>query len=265
MPAMMKAISVRVPWNWYLLYVGKDIENRSLHFPHSYRGRVLLHVSKWWNKNKILRDIELANQMHAKQPYSFMNAPALTLPYLQSTCGNIIGSIQIDDYVEQTSSPWYTGKLGLVIRDPIAFAEPIPYRGMLGLFSVDAFSAQFDRCLLRKSPCNSQQACSRRQKVICASEDHRMGNQYTVLNECAFDRVEKKLTAMGYHYDFACTYSTKQPSDFYWTGKETGWEMRRKLKSWCATHSIRDYKIVRNTGYVHDLHGPAVYELWVRK
>ncbi|CAB3974231.1 hypothetical protein BLA3211_07910 [Burkholderia aenigmatica] len=40
--------------------------------------------------------------------------------------------------------------------------------------------------------------------------------------------------------------------------------MRRKLKDWSSKHGVREYKIVRNTSYVRDLHGD-VYELWVKR
>jgi hypothetical protein len=55
LPATMRAISVRVPWTWYLLYAGKDIENRGLRIPRAYCGRALLHASKWWNQEEMDR------------------------------------------------------------------------------------------------------------------------------------------------------------------------------------------------------------------
>lgn len=39
----MKAISIRQPWAWAILYAGKDVENRSRR--SNYRGPVLLHAS----------------------------------------------------------------------------------------------------------------------------------------------------------------------------------------------------------------------------
>ena len=40
----MKALSIRQPWAWMILYAGKDIENRE--WPTRFRGRVLIHASK---------------------------------------------------------------------------------------------------------------------------------------------------------------------------------------------------------------------------
>lgn len=90
-----------------------------------------------------------------------------------------------------------------------------------------------------------------------------MANGYTVLHGNAFERVEQQLCADGYRLEFACTHTEPQPADLGITGKEGGREKRRKIKAWCQAHSLTNFKIVRNTGYVRDLHGD-VYELWVR-
>jgi len=80
-----------------------------------------------------------------------------------------------------------------------------------------------------------------------------------------WERIEANLGRQGYVLDFSCAYFDKPPADFAWTGKETGWEMRRKIKAYCEAHGIADYKIVRNLSYLKDLHGSCVYELWVRR
>lgn len=78
-----------------------------------------------------------------------------------------------------------------------------------------------------------------------------------------WDRIEADLRRNGYSLAFSCASFDRQPSDFQYTGRETGWEMRRKLKAYCDLHHIADFQIVRNTSYHADLHG-AVYELWTR-
>jgi hypothetical protein len=90
-----------------------------------------------------------------------------------------------------------------------------------------------------------------------------MANGYTVLHWNGFDRVIAKLEADGYRLQFACTYTDDVPKDVGYTGRENGWEMRRKLKAYCSAHDVQQYQIVRNTSYVQDLHG-TVYELWMR-
>lgn len=71
------------------------------------------------------------------------------------------------------------------------------------------------------------------------------------------DQSPKGMTLM-----FACTYGGGVPAELGFTGKENGWELRRKIKAYCKVQNLASYKIVRNTTYVRDLHGPAVYELY---
>lgn len=80
-----------------------------------------------------------------------------------------------------------------------------------------------------------------------------------------WDRIEAGLRRDGYGLDFACAIFDKQPAELHYTGREDGWELRRKLKEYCAAVGITDFLIVRNTSYLHDLHGPRVYELWTRR
>jgi hypothetical protein len=84
-----------------------------------------------------------------------------------------------------------------------------------------------------------------------------LGDRFT-----SFHVYEKQLRDSGYYCSFSCTYDGGAPDDFKWTGKESGWEMRRKLKKWASEKGVSDFKIVRNTSWVRDLHG-IVYELWV--
>ncbi len=49
--------------------------------------------------------------------------------------GGIIGSVDIVDCVRHSSSPWFAGPIGFVLRDP----QPLtftPYKGQLGFFDV---------------------------------------------------------------------------------------------------------------------------------
>ena len=40
----MRALSLRQPWPWAILTLGKDVENRT--WKTNFRGRVMLHASK---------------------------------------------------------------------------------------------------------------------------------------------------------------------------------------------------------------------------
>lgn len=95
-----------------------------------------------------------------------------------------------------------------------------------------------------------------------------MANGYTVLwTSPQIERVERQWRREGYDIMFACTHGEPCgpiPKAIGYTGLEGGWEMRRKLRAWCKAKGISDYRILRNTGYVRDLHGD-VYELWCKR
>jgi len=49
----------------------------------------------------------------------------------------IIGEVDITGCVEASDSPWFTGKYGLVLANPVLYDKPIPCRGRLGFFTPD--------------------------------------------------------------------------------------------------------------------------------
>jgi len=129
-PQQMKALSVKNPWA-YLECIGiKDIENRT--WPTSFRGRVLIHVSKkganFWDSNVcFIVDNELRK----------LNTPEYT-----NSFGSIIGSVEIVDCVQNHPSIWAekgTVKVfskaknkiiekpiyNWVLKNPILFEKPI--------------------------------------------------------------------------------------------------------------------------------------------
>lgn len=55
---------------------------------------------------------------------------------MKSYRGHIVGSVEIADCVTSSASPWFFGKFGFVLVNPIAFPRPVLCRGSLGLFTV---------------------------------------------------------------------------------------------------------------------------------
>lgn len=127
----MKAISVRAPWWWAILYAGKDIENRD--WPTKYRGRVLLHASKWWNLSGVTDDVETVSHIY-RQSGGDPCDTGLTYRMMKDMGGCIVGSVEIVDCVDRSDSPWFFGRYGFVLRNPITFPDPIPCKGALGFF-----------------------------------------------------------------------------------------------------------------------------------
>lgn len=126
----MKALSIRSPWWYYILHNGKTIENRD--WRTNVRGRILIHASKWWNQEEVGEDFSIADRIAGTQ---HRDSPTTVLA-IGLGRGHVVGSVEVIDCVSHSTSPWFFGDYGLVLRDPIVFANPIPFRGALGFFDV---------------------------------------------------------------------------------------------------------------------------------
>lgn len=136
----MRCISVRQPWAFLIIrpdltdpaeraaaYAAghiKDIENRD--WGTKRRGRVLVHASKGMTRSEY-DDVEYflaSSGIEIKLP-----------PIDKLQRGGIIGSVEIVDCVDRSSSRWFFGHYGFVLKDarPMPF---MPYTGSLGFFNV---------------------------------------------------------------------------------------------------------------------------------
>lgn len=120
----MIALSIRQPWAWLILNAGKDVENRD--WPTQYRGRLLIHASKGVTQR------EYMDAVH----FVAIIAPAIIIPPIDLLYrGGIIGSVEITDCVERSSSPWFSGRYGFLLAHPETTPFK-PWRGSLGLFKI---------------------------------------------------------------------------------------------------------------------------------
>lgn len=119
-----RALSIRQPWAWAILYAGKRIENRSRRT--HYRGSICIHASK--SKAAI-------QYMPDRQRIQAITARRFEPPKFAETIhrGGIIGTAEIVDCVDTSDSPWFDGPFGWVLENvqPVEF---IPVKGALGLF-----------------------------------------------------------------------------------------------------------------------------------
>lgn len=120
-----KALSVRQPWAWAIIHGGKNIENRG---PLAIRkgsmraGRIAIQASKGMTRDEYV------------SAYDFMRSIGILCPPAGALIrGAIIGSVHVVEIVTKSSSPWFFGPRGLVLRDPEA-CEPRPCSGALGYF-----------------------------------------------------------------------------------------------------------------------------------
>ncbi|MCF5224197.1 ASCH domain-containing protein [Pseudomonas syringae] len=123
----MKALSIRQPWAWLIIYGGKDIENRT--WNTKFRGRFLVHASAGCTKKQWAEAVSFALQA------GVVKHPADVPPINELELGCIIGSVELVDCVDTSASPWYMGQKGFVLQTPKPTAIT-PYKGRLGFFEV---------------------------------------------------------------------------------------------------------------------------------
>jgi|GEM_PF-1966303 len=152
----MKALSVRAPWWWYLLHGYKPVENRSRQW--NIRGTIALHASAWWNLTQIRLDNVAAESMAADSGLEIEKP--LNWADVRAAGGCLVGTIQIVDCVSTHSSPFFTGPHALVVRNPVVFLKPVPFRGAQGFFDVP--NAVIEKALAPVAKSVTVQACERR-------------------------------------------------------------------------------------------------------
>lgn len=122
------ALSIRQPWAWAIVHVGKDIENRD--WPTRFRGPVCIHASKGMTAAEYGGFIRTIHMVSLTRPFpngSMVPAPP-NLPR-----GGIIGVAEIVDCAEASDSPWFFGRYGFVLRNA-CLVDFIPVKGALGFF-----------------------------------------------------------------------------------------------------------------------------------
>jgi hypothetical protein len=51
--------------------------------------------------------------------------------------GAIIGEVDIIDCVSESISPWFSGKYGFLLSNPVLYERPLPCKGKLNFFTPD--------------------------------------------------------------------------------------------------------------------------------
>jgi hypothetical protein len=160
----MRILTVRPPWAWVIVHGGKDVENRVRNIAGAYRGPVAIHAGQAVDLSAFSgRSVALTAA--AKAFNSRNDDPLITAPWL-SELGAIIGVVDLVD-VHHAAECVYVGPVvedfdgefvsqeitycsawaeaanvyHLVLANPRALAEPIPYRGALGLRTLDDHTA----------------------------------------------------------------------------------------------------------------------------
>lgn len=120
----MKALSIRQPWPYAILYLGKPIENRSRGTSH--RGITAIHASLKYDKDG----------------EAWLKARGYQIPDNLPT-GGVVGTAYISGVIPKSEAhlmrpedqEWFFGPVGYALHSPQP-CKFIPYRGMLGFFDI---------------------------------------------------------------------------------------------------------------------------------
>jgi ASCH domain len=113
------ALSLKQPWVFAVLHLGKDIENRT--WRSRYRGRIVLHASKSFDDAGL----------------RYLTEAGFTVPAVLPM-GAYVGEVTITDCrsVAACESRWAFGPWCYVLERPVPYRVPIPGRGQLGFYPV---------------------------------------------------------------------------------------------------------------------------------
>jgi hypothetical protein len=132
---LLKALSVRQPWAWFIVHRAKDIENRDWRDNNPglrFRGPVLIHASSWWQQDEAEEEFEFCMETVRRHGIHLADEP--TLAAIKAQRGGIVGQATITAAVPHHASPWFFGKWGLVLAEQ----KVLPFqacKGALGFFN----------------------------------------------------------------------------------------------------------------------------------
>ena len=145
------ALSIKQPWAWLICKGFKDIENRDwrigrnpnyglyksqkANFRVELPQRIYVHAGCRFD-TWALTDFRLCSWM-SDSLIDEKTDKYLDQLYKTWKAGAIIGEVTITGCVDKSDSPWFVGKYGFVLDDPVLYDKPITCRGMLGFWKVD--------------------------------------------------------------------------------------------------------------------------------
>lgn len=147
----MRILTVRQPWAWAIIHGGKDVENRVRNIAGDYRGPVAIHAGlatfeddgQFWEVRRAITSQEHGWPASDAEVWS---SDLVEPDDERFVYGAIIGVAQLvaahAPHAESRCSGLETkwaepDQWHLVFDHPRPLAEPIPYKGALGLRNLD--------------------------------------------------------------------------------------------------------------------------------
>lgn len=145
----MRVLTVRQPWAWAIVHGGKDVENRVRNIAGDYRGPVAIHAGlstgSWNESETALQLVHLRTGEDARR-HVLLGVRGAIIGVVDlcgvheskgDGCGTRKGTARLGELIplcSEWSEPWAHH---LVLANPRPLAEPIPFKGALGLRHLD--------------------------------------------------------------------------------------------------------------------------------
>ena len=134
----VRALTIKQPWAYAMLHLGKDVENRS--WRRDYSGPLLIHTSK--------HPVTEPRALLAKHMRSVPSINALNkLP-----TGSVVGVADLCDYVRDSQSKWAQKRKWHWLLRNVHPIRPIKCPGQLGLWTPT-------RAIINKLPVRIREKC----------------------------------------------------------------------------------------------------------
>ena len=134
------ALSIRQPWAYAILHLGKDRENRT--WQNGFTGRLIVHASKTIDQGAVLWLRSQGYEIPTALPTGAL-VGEVTVTGCRRASARALGRSRMPECAWAAIpgvSDWEEGPYCFELADPEAWENPIRYAGSLGFFTV-----RFDR------------------------------------------------------------------------------------------------------------------------
>ena len=123
------ALSIRQPWAWAILHLGKNIENRN--WRTKFRGRFFIHAAQGCTRHEY--EVGICEGRYASNQGADKYRQKRIPPLRDMDRGGVVGVADLVACVEDHPSPWFEGRYGFVLEN-VKPAPFVPCKGKLGFF-----------------------------------------------------------------------------------------------------------------------------------
>lgn len=147
----MRALTIKQPWAYAILRWGKRVENRTTYPPEHLIGqRIALHAGKSWSHKALdwmldhgLVPVAWAEATQNRFAVGAIVGTAVLVGWAEKRATYEYDSDEHDragltreQAIQALDSPWYMGRVAVVLGDVRELAVPVPCRGQIGYWTL---------------------------------------------------------------------------------------------------------------------------------